>query len=66
MELFYSDIKDLLTNTALTGYSDICPGNEAFRHILAEVSVFEKQKKYRRIQRHKHNLHEDGYPQMGA
>lgn len=54
MELVYSDIRDCLTNTALTGYSNICLGKEAFRHVLVEVSsVFGQQKKYRMTQRHR-------------
>lgn len=54
MEL-YSNIRDLLTNSALTNYSDICSRIEAFRLVLVEVSFFEKQEKYRRTQWHSTN-----------
>lgn len=48
----YSNIKDLLINSALTNCSDICPGIEAFRLVLVEVSIFEKQEEYWRTQMH--------------
>lgn len=72
----YSNIRDLLTNSALTNYSNTCPGIKAFRLVLLEVSIFEKQEKYRRTQRqgincikmvsHKWEIEHDNKPEKAV